>query len=458
VLGTGLAAAALLVGWLAPEPAGLARPGMVALAAIVATIPLLVFEVLPDYIVMLLLMLVLVIPGYVPAVEVLSGFSTPAWIMILTLLGIGTAVARSGLMFRLVLLSLQRLPTSFLTQSLALCTTGILMTAGLTSGSTRIALGIPIARAIADAMGLGPRSPGAAAIGLLTFFSFLEMGELFVTGTFTGLVVHDLLPPGPRGTISWWGWFFVALPTFVVIFGLTYATILVLFKPHRQARVNLDAIRLQHALLGPMTRDEMWSAAALVTLIVGFATRELHGIAPAWLAVGVFLVLFVLGTLDQTALQGGGTLGLLVYSGVILSLGNVFTTTHIEMWLTGVVQSGMPATIRNPYGFVLVVAIIAFVLHFFVPWMTACTILALVTMPLAVGMGFHPFIPVFVGLVAGDHTFVPYVNSGYAMVYYASEGELFSHAQARPMLMLEAGFRILALLVSIPIWQMIGMM
>jgi DASS family divalent anion:Na+ symporter len=202
----------------------------------------------------------------------------------------------------------------------------------------------------------------------------------------------------------------------------------------------------------------VWSAAALVVLILGFATRELHGIAPAWLAVGVFLALFMLGTLDQAALQGGGTLGLLIYSGVILSLANVFSTTHLDQWLTGVVQSGMPATIRNPYGFVLLVALIAFVLHFFVPWMTACTLLALVTMPLAVGMGFHPFIPVFVALVAGDHTFVPYVNSGYPMVYFASEGELFSHAQARGPLMLESGFRILALLASIPVWQLMGMM
>ena len=67
--------------------------------------------------------------------------------------------------------------------------------------------------------------------------------------------------------------------------------------------------------------------------------------------------------------------------------------------------------VRNPYGFVLTVSIIAFVLHFFVPWMTASTIIALVTMPIAEGLGFHPFIPVLVALIAGDHTIVPYVVS-----------------------------------------------
>src|SRR5262249_35674008 len=374
------------------------------------------------------------------------------------LLGVGTAISRSGLMFRLVLLSLERLPRGFVPQSLVLCGTGILMTAGMTSGGTRIALGVPIARGIADAMGFKPRSPGSAALGLLTFFSFLQMGELFVTGTFTGLVVHDLLPVAARRDITWWRWFFVALPVFVLVFSLNYATILALFKPHREGRVNLRAIHFQHALLGGVTRNETWSALVLLALVIGFATRELHGLAPAWLAVAAVRLLYMLGALDQTALQGGGTLGLLVYSGVILSLGPVFGVLHIDGWLASLVERGMPALVQNAYGFVAVVALCAFLLHFFVPWMTATTLLALVTMPLAQALGFHPFIPVLVALVAGDHTVLPYVNSGYAILYFASEGELFSHAQARWPLVMEALYRMVALLASVPVWKLAGLM
>jgi hypothetical protein len=339
-----------------------------------------------------------------------------------------------------------------------LCLTGVLMSAGLTSGSTRIALGVPIARGITDAMGFAPRSPGAAAVGLMTFFTFLQVGELFQTGTFTGLVVHDLLPPAARNEITWWRWFFIALPPFLVIGIATYLSLLFLFKPHREGRVNLDAVRLQQALLGPLTPNEIWSAVVLVALIAGFATRPYHGIAPAWLALGAFLLLFTLGALDQSAFQGGGTLGLLVYAGVILSLGNVFTTLRIDAWLTSLVQGGMPAMVRNPYGFVLTIAIIAFVLHFFVPWMTASTIIALVAMPIAEGLGFHPFIPVLVALIAGDHTILPYVNSGYAIIYFASEGELFTHAQARVPLVLESAYRLAAVLLSVPAWQFMGLM
>ena len=456
-LGTALALVFFVLGWVLPPPDGLDRAGMAVLGAIVATVPLLVFDVLADYVVMLLLVLALVVPGLVAPSVVLAGFATPAWLMILTLLAVGAAISRSGLMFRLVLLSLERLPPSFVPQSLVLCATGLLLTAGLSSGATRIALGVPIARGIVDAMGFAPQSPGSAAIGLLTFFSFLQFGELFMTGTFTGLVVHDLLPEAARRSITWWRWFFVALPIFVVVFALNYATILALFKPHRGARVNLRAIRLQHALLGPITRNEIWSAVALLALVLGFATREFHGVAPAWLALAGFLFLFALGALDQSAFQGG-TLALLVYSGVILSLGDVFATLRIDAWLTTFVQRGMPGFIGNPYGFVLVVAILAYVLRFFVPWMTASTLIALVTMPLAEGLGFHPFVPVLVALVAGDHTTMPYLNSGYAILYFASEGELFSPAQARKPLILEAMYRLVACVASVPVWQLMGLM
>jgi CRP-like cAMP-binding protein len=456
-LGTVLALAFFVLGWVLPTPDGLDRAGMAVLGAIVATVPLLVFDVLADYVVMLLLVLALVVPGLVAPSVVLAGFATPAWLMILTLLAVGAAISRSGLMFRLVLLSLERLPPAFVPQSLVLCATGLLLTAGLSSGATRIALGVPIARGIVDAMGFAPQSPGSAAIGILTFFSFLQFGELFLTGTFTGLVVHDLLPEAARRSITWWRWFFVALPIFVVVFALQYATILAIFKPHRSARVNLRAIRLQHALLGPITRNEIWSAVALLALVIGFATRGFHGLAPAWLALAGFLFLFALGALDQSAFQGG-TLALLVYSGVILSLGDVFATLRIDAWLTTFVQRGMPGFIGNPYGFVLVVAILAYVLRFFVPWMTASTLIALVTMPLAEGLGFHPFIPVLVALVAGDHTTMPYLNSGYAILYFASEGELFSPAQARKPLVLEAMYRLVACVASVPVWQLMRLM
>jgi hypothetical protein len=53
---------------------------------------------------------------------------------------------------------------------------------------------------------------------------------------------------------------------------------------------------------------------------------------------------------------------------------------------------------------------------------------------------------------------MPYLNSGYAILYFASEGELFSPAQARKPLILEAMYRLVACVASVPVWQLMGMM
>jgi CRP-like cAMP-binding protein/di/tricarboxylate transporter len=457
VAAVGLALTVFVLGCLLPIPVGLERAGLVTLGAIVGTVPLLVVGILPDYVVMLLLATVLVVPGLVAPADMLGGFATPAWLMILTLLVVGTAVSRSGLMFRLVLKSLERLPGNYLTQSLVLAGTGIFMTAGITSGATRIALGVPIARGIAESLGFARQSGGAAAIGLLAFFSFIQLGTLFLTGSFTALVVHDLLPAPARGQITWWRWFVLAVPPILLMFVLYYAFLLAHFRPRSPRQIDVRAVRLQEELLGSLTRAEIWSVIVLVGLVVGFATRPYHGMAPAWLAVAVFVVLFMVGVLDQSALQTGGSLGLLVYSGLILSLGAVFTELHIDTWLSSLVRSGMPTVVANPYAFVLVLSLIAFALRFVVPWMTASTLLALVSIPLAEGLGFHPFLPVLVTLMAGDHSFLPYVNTGYSIVYFVSDGELFNHAQARRPLMVESLIRILALVASVPIWDFLGL-
>ena len=435
-------------------PEGLGRSGLITLAAIIATVPLLVANVLPDYVVMLFLTLALVVPGLVSPADILGGFAAPAWLMIFTLLAVGVAVARSGLMFRLVLLSLQRLPPRFVPQSVVLCLTGVVMTAGLSSGSAdrarcRSRAGSP------TPWDSRPEARAAAAVGLMTFFTFLEMGELFQTGTFTGLIVHDLLR-GRQG------------PDHLVALVLHRAAAV---RRHRCRDVPGAALPLQAAQDGagqpgsgaapagaprPSHESEIWSAAVLLLLIVGFATLPYHGIAPAWLSLISFLLLFARRA-RPVGLPGRRDARASHLRGVILSLGNVFTTLHIDAWLTSVVQTSMPAMVKNPYGFVLTIAIIAFVLHFFVPWMTASTIIALVAMPIAEALGFHPFIPVLVALIAGDHT-IPYVNSGYAIVYFASEGELFTHEQARWPLVIESLLRPVALLLSVPVWQLMGLM
>jgi hypothetical protein len=57
----------------------------------------------------------------------------------------------------------------------------------------------------------------------------------------------------------------------------------------------------------------------------------------------------------------------------------------------------------------------------------------------------------------GPHD-LPYVNSGNAIVDVGSEGDLFTHAQAWWPLVIEGLPRPVALLLSVPVWKLMGLM
>src|SRR5258708_29422080 len=140
-------------------------------------------EVLPSYVVTIMLAAGLVMPGIVAPSVALSGFASNSWLMIVVLFSVSSAIAKSGLMYRLALLMLQRLPGTLIVQSASLLGRSMVLATGVASGNARVALAAPAVRDLAEAMGLARHSRGAAFLGLVTFQAFATMGSLFVTGS-----------------------------------------------------------------------------------------------------------------------------------------------------------------------------------------------------------------------------------------------------------------------------------
>src|SRR5258707_907171 len=112
-----LSLALLAVAWLAPVPEGLGRPAFAALLTTAASLPLMLAEVLPSYVVTIMLAAGLVMPGIVAPSVALSGFASNSWLMIVVLFSVSSAIAKSGLMYRPALLMLHRLPGNLILQS-----------------------------------------------------------------------------------------------------------------------------------------------------------------------------------------------------------------------------------------------------------------------------------------------------------------------------------------------------
>ena len=93
-----------------PRPNDLGRPPGMALALLVVFVPVLVLDVIPDYVAALLLVGAWVVLGLVPPRVALGGYASGTWMLVLSVLGLGAAVARSGLLYRATLVALTHLP------------------------------------------------------------------------------------------------------------------------------------------------------------------------------------------------------------------------------------------------------------------------------------------------------------------------------------------------------------
>jgi di/tricarboxylate transporter len=453
-----LSLALLAAAWLSPLPEGLGRPAFAALFTTAASLPLMLADVLPAYVITIMLAAGLVIPGIVTPSVALSGFASNSWLMIVVLFSVSGAIAKSGLMYRVALLMLQRLPGNLIVQSASLLGLSVVLTTGVASGNARVALAAPAVRDLAEAMGLARHSRGAAFLGLIAFEAFAEMGSLFVTGSSTCLLLYGMLPEPFRGQVTWTGWFAASLIPHLLLFVLYVPTLLLMYRPAIHNPVDRTRIGIQLALLGKLTRHEVMSIAALLLLGIGFSTRPYHGVADVWTAFAACLMLFIARTLDDKSFQSGVNWGMMIYYGVLMSLGTVLASVKVDTWLTDMVGGLLEKTLANPYGFVFTVATLGAALRFVVPWTTLCSLLALVTMPLAISVGYHPLVPVLVLLIATDHTFFPFINEAYFTMHHASDGYMFGHKQVRYALWAEAALRIVVLTASVPLWRMMGLM
>jgi di/tricarboxylate transporter len=102
-IGMALAIAVLAIGWNISPPEGLSAQGWRALVSTAALIPLLAADALPDGVSALLLGCVWVLGGITSPTLAFSGFSSSSWVLLVSVLIIGAAIASSGLLYRMAL-------------------------------------------------------------------------------------------------------------------------------------------------------------------------------------------------------------------------------------------------------------------------------------------------------------------------------------------------------------------
>lgn len=454
VLGATLAAGL----WHVPPPSPLDANGMHFLATLAAAVILWAFEVFDEYVVGLLLLLSWLFAEVVSPEIALSGYSTKAWLFTVGALGIGAAVGGSGVLNRLAVKILSQIPPGYRTYSWILALSGPFVSAFLPEVKARVALVSPLTQAISSRIGLQPRSHGSAGLGLSSYVGYTQLTFMFLTGSTYCLVGWSLMPETAKWEFGWITWILAALPAAVLMLLVLTLAIQVLFPPtdNEKAKMGMGTSLQQGSETKPMTGAEKTSAVIIVVAVVGWASKPLHGMPEAWVALAALLSFLVSGVLNKKSLRDKVDWAILLFFGVIYGMGPITAALKIDRWLMELLRPILVGLLTHPLAFLLAALLFMYVVRLFLAKAPAVILLSLVLTPFAQESGIHPGVLLLTLLLGVEVWFLPYQNASYLVAYQVVEGKAFSHRQARKLMAAKFLVSFLAVAVSVPYWSWLG--
>jgi di/tricarboxylate transporter len=276
-----LAAAAIVVqppGWL---PADTAVTTAIALLAIGLYATGLIAEAMTSLVFFLAAMLFAIAPPEV----VFSGFASSAFWIIFGGLIIGMSIRHTGLGQQIADRLIARLPGRYSALIAGTVIVGLLFAFLMPGAMGRMVLLVPIAVAVADRVGFAEGSNGRIAVVLAAIFG-THTGSFAILPSNTPNVVWSGAMASVHGIevgyMEYLAWHF---PVLGVLRSMLLVAVLVYAFPDRLAGRGE-----RPEIAPPLGRDQRLTALILLGALAMWASDALHGVGPAWVALGAALV------------------------------------------------------------------------------------------------------------------------------------------------------------------------
>jgi di/tricarboxylate transporter len=428
--------------------------------AIVATALLMWFlSLLPDFVPALLAMLALLVFGLAPESVVLSGFSSTAFMLTLSILGLGVVVVESGLTRRYTLILLQHLPANTLAHQLVVLLTGLLFTPTVPTIAGRAAIVGPIIEQIAGGWDAQARQRSSTMLYTTGLDSIHYLAPLFLTAAPANLMIFALLPPQDQQAFDFLFWAFAAsLTGLALLWSYLFCSALLFRRAY--LRLDLGKAELGEALnaLGPMRAAE-WSALIGVILLgFGIATIQWHHIEVHLLALAVLCLMLVLGMLSRDAFVAKVDWAFLILLGSMIGIIATMNHLGIDRFIMGHL-SWLSTYMRQDFAlFVLALAAIFLLARLFIPLNQAIVVFAAALIPIASNAGISPWVVGFVLLILAETAFFPHQSPYIFLFDRLTRGVDRDMRRVRLFHVLLIPFKLASILISIPFWQGIGVL
>lgn len=453
----GLAAGLLIA--TRPATAALSTAAWQALGLLVWAICFWIGQIWDDYVVALTMAVGWIVLRVVPFEQAFATFHSKTWWLMVGALGLGAAVAGSGLLRRSTLLMLRVLPGTYLGQTLALTLTGILACPAIPSVIAKVSITGQFIPELSQGMGFADRSKASAGLFMAMFLGFVLAAPMYLTATSANMFLVELLPAAEQARMTWLSWLLAAAPPTLLAVTAGFCLNFWLFAPKTAATTDRGLIEQQLRQLGPLNRAERITSGVLVAAILLWVTESWHGLQPATVALLALIVLLATGVLQKGGFQRGIGWSSLIFLGVILNLGTVFPALGIDKFLGGQVMPVLSPLAAHPVVFIALLMLVVVLLRFIIVSINALlAILMLVLIPLVSQLGISAW-ALGMTLHYASHAiwFLPYQNITYAIGIEATGGRSI---QQRDAALFSLGFTvitILSVIVCLPYWRSLGL-
>lgn len=433
-------------------------PGQIIFSSLVlASLALWIGEVVPVFAPAITILIGLSLLQIAPQDVVLSGFGNQSFLFMISLFVIGGLIKRSGLAFRMCLLILRRSPQSKVSLGLIMFFMAMFLNPILPSSSARTNILAPILSDMKRNLRLQDRSPLFTLMAVSMWAGISTFSFVFISAKSDNLIVFALLPNQVRESFGYGEWIYhsMAIAAPFLLFCLIVQG--VLFRKCCKVEISRDLISTQLAFLGPLTTLEYAAMGSIGIFLIGTATLAIHGFNSVWVSLMIFCYLLFTGIVKGDDVKTLVDWPFLLFLSSIVGLSSSIPYSDFDDLLAGSMQGLGSLVSYNLSLFVVVFAGLVYALRFFLPGKLCAPLLATIFMPLFVAENVNPWILCMCCLVFTDASFFPYQHpamSSFLDIIRSDQSlDRRSFWQANWMINV---FRIVAVLLAIPVWRLSG--
>lgn len=305
---------------------GLSREAAMGGALALCAIGLWATNAIPEHLTALLFFLVAMITGVAAAPVVFSGFASAAFWLLFGGMIVGAAVRDTGLGARVAGALARRMGVSYLGVLTGIMCVALGLAFVMPSSVGRVVLLMPVALGLADVFGFAQGSKGRTGIAMTAGLGAFLPGFGIMPAN-----VPNLVMIGAADTLYglkpvYGDYLLLHFPVLGLLKAITVVAVIRMLFPDRIREGATTNVRP-----GPLSGPERRLTVILVIALLLWATDFVHGVSPAWVALGAGIACMLppFRLIDAAKLTDAVQFRPLLYISGVLSLGAVVATTGI---------------------------------------------------------------------------------------------------------------------------------